>query len=117
MKKCNSIDKYQQIQALGGVGHPNLLSPKRVYLFPMCSTLSLRVEFLLKTDGGYLKDSGVTTNWKILGISFATTPIVHLHQSPPSPTSGDQEPSIANPVTPVRLSALTYEDAPTRARR
>jgi len=83
----------------------------------MCSTLSLRVEFLLKIDGGYIKDLGVTTNWKPLGIPFATTPIVHLHQSLPSPTSGDQEPPIANPVTPARLSALTYEDAPTPARR
>jgi len=30
---------------------------------------------------------GVTKPWQTLGISFAMTPLVHLHQSPPSPIS------------------------------
>jgi len=29
--------------------------------------MSLRVEFLLKTDSGYPKDTGVRTHWKTLG--------------------------------------------------
>ena len=51
-------------------------------------TLS-RVEFLLKTDSGYPKDTGVNKPWQPLGIPFAITPIGQLHQSPPSPIPGD----------------------------
>jgi len=32
---------------------------------------SLRVEFLLKTDSGYPKDTGVNKPWQLLGIPFA----------------------------------------------
>ena len=49
----------------------------------------VRVEFLLKTDSGYPKDTGVNKPWPPLGISFAITPIGQLHQSPPSPIPGD----------------------------
>jgi len=35
----------------------------------------LRVEFLLKTDSGYFKDTGVNKPWQPLGIPFAITPI------------------------------------------
>ena len=49
------------------------------------SDISLRVEFLLKTDSGYSKEMGVNTPWQTLGIPFAITPLGHLHQSPPSP--------------------------------
>jgi len=35
----------------------------------------LRVEFLLKTDSGYPKDTGVNKPWQPLGIPFAITPI------------------------------------------
>jgi len=49
----------------------------------------LRVEFLLKTDGGYPKDTGVNKPWQPLGIPFAITSIGQLHQSPPSPIPGD----------------------------
>ena len=49
----------------------------------------LRVEFLLKTDSGYPKDTGVNKPWQPLGIPFARTPIGQLHQSPPSPIPGD----------------------------
>jgi len=49
----------------------------------------LRVEFLLKTDSGYPKDTGVNKPWQPLGIPFAITPIGQLHQSPPSPIPGD----------------------------
>ena len=49
----------------------------------------LRVEFLLKTDSGYPKDTGVNKPWQPLGIPFAITPIGRLHQSPPSPIPGD----------------------------
>jgi len=48
----------------------------------------LRVEFLLKTDSGYPKDTGVKKPWQPLGIPFAITPIGQLHQSPPSPIQG-----------------------------
>ena len=44
-----------------------------------------RVEFLLKTDSGYPKDTGVKKPWQPLRIPFAITPIGQLHQSPPSP--------------------------------
>ena len=52
---------------------------------------TLRVEFLLKTDRGYPKDSdtGVNKPWQPLGIPSAITPIGQLHQSPPSPIPGD----------------------------
>ena len=49
----------------------------------------LRVEFLLKTDSGYPKDTGVNKPWQPMGIPFAITPIGQLHQSPPSPIPGD----------------------------
>jgi len=39
----------------------------------------LRVEFLLKTDSGYPKDTGVNKPWQPLGIPFAITPIGQLH--------------------------------------
>ena len=55
------------------------------YIFHIC----LRVEFLLKTDGGYLKDTGVNKPWQPLTIPSAITPIGQLHQSPPSPIPGD----------------------------
>ena len=55
-----------------------------------CACLfSLKVEFLLKTDSGYPKDTGVNKPWQPLGIPFAITPIGQLHQSPPSPIPGD----------------------------
>jgi len=50
----------------------------------------LRVEFLLKTDSGYPKDTGVNKRWQPLGIPSAITPIGQLHQSPPSPIPGDR---------------------------
>ena len=50
---------------------------------------ALRVEFLLKTDSGYLKDTGVNKPWQPLRIPFAITPNGQLHQSPPSPIPGD----------------------------
>ena len=49
----------------------------------------LRVEFLLETDSGYPKDTGVNKPWQPLGIPFAIAPIGQLHQSPPSPIPGD----------------------------
>ena len=49
----------------------------------------LRVEFLLKTDSGYPKNTGVNKPWQPLGIPFTITPIGQLHQSPPSPIPGD----------------------------
>jgi len=49
----------------------------------------MRVEFLLKTDSGYPKDTGVNKPWQPLGIPSAITPIGQLHQSPPSPIPGD----------------------------
>jgi len=42
-------------------------------------TPPLRVEFLLKTDNGYPKDTGVNKPWQPLGIPSATTPIGQLH--------------------------------------
>jgi len=51
----------------------------------------VRVEFLLKTDSGYPKDTGVNKPWQPLGIPFAITPISQLHQSLPSPIPGDLE--------------------------
>ena len=51
----------------------------------------LRVEFLLKTDSWYLKDTGVNKPWQPLGIPFAITQIGQLHKSPlgPSPIPRD----------------------------
>ena len=49
----------------------------------------LRVEFLLKTDSRYPKDTGVNKPWQPLGIPFAITLIGQLHESPPSPIPGD----------------------------
>ena len=51
--------------------------------------LLLRVEFLLKTDSGYPKDTGVNKPWQPLGIPSAITPIGQLDQSPPLPIPGD----------------------------
>ena len=48
-----------------------------------------RVEFLLKTDSGYPKDTGVNKPWQLLGIPFAIIPISQFYQSPPSPIPGD----------------------------
>jgi len=48
---------------------------KKQFFFP------LRVEFLLKTDSGYPKDTGVNKPWQPLRIPFAITPIGQLHQS------------------------------------
>ena len=56
----------------------------------MFNQQTVRVEFLLKTDSGYPKDTGVNKPWQPLGIPFATTPIGQLHQSPPSPIPGDR---------------------------
>ena len=53
-----------------------------------CS-VALRVEFSLKTDGGYPKDTGVNKPWQPLEIPSAITPFGQLHQSPPSPIPGD----------------------------
>jgi len=51
--------------------------------------MALRVEFLLKTDSGYPKDTAVNKPWQPLGIPSAITPIGQLHQSPPSPIPRD----------------------------
>ena len=56
-------------------------------LFPF--VFPLRIEFLLKTDSGYPKHTGVNKPWQPLRIPFAVTPIGQLHQSPPSPIPGD----------------------------
>ena len=53
------------------------------------SHVPLRVDFLLKTDSGYPKDTGVNKPWQPLGIPSAITPIGQLHQFPPSPIPGD----------------------------
>jgi len=53
--------------------------------------LSLRVEFLLKTNSGYPKEKGeIYLPWQPLGIPSAITPLRQLHQSPPSPIPGDR---------------------------
>ena len=49
----------------------------------------LRVGFLLKTDSGYPKDTGVNKPWQPLGFTFTIAPIGQFHQSPPSPIPGD----------------------------
>ena len=46
--------------------------------------MRLRVEFLLKTDSGYLKDTGVKIPWQPLGIPFAITPIGQRNLLPQS---------------------------------
>jgi len=51
--------------------------------------ICLRVEFLLKPDSGYPKDTGVNKPWQPLGIPFAITLISQIHQSLPSPIPGD----------------------------
>ena len=58
---------------------------KVVFLGEMCVYGALRVEFLLKTDSVYPKDTGENKPWQPLGIPSAITPIGQLHQSPPSP--------------------------------
>jgi len=55
----------------------------------LCLFVCLRVEFLLKTDSGYPKDTGVNKPWQPLRIPFTIIPICQLHQSPPSPIPGD----------------------------
>jgi hypothetical protein len=50
----------------------------------------LRVEFVVETDGGYPKDTGVNKPWQPLKIPFTITPFGQLHQSPPWPIPGDQ---------------------------
>ena len=55
----------------------------------VCVYVYLRVEFLLKTDSGYPKDTGVNKPWQPLRIPFAITPIGQLNKSPPSPIPGD----------------------------
>jgi len=57
--------------------------------FNFFNDIYMRVEFLLKTDSGYPKDTGVNKPWQPLGIPSAITPIGQLHQSPPSPIPGD----------------------------
>jgi len=54
--------------------------------------IELIVEFLLKTDSGYLRDAGVLfhSRWQALGVPFAPTPIGQLRQSPTSPVLGDR---------------------------
>ena len=54
-----------------------------------CRHKHLRVEFLLKTDSGYPKDTGVNKPWQPIGIPSAIAPLGQLHQSPPSPIPGD----------------------------
>jgi len=58
-----------------------------IVVFFVCPPL--RVEFLLNTDSGYPKDTGVHKTWQPLGIPSAIIPIGQLHQSPPSPIPGD----------------------------
>jgi hypothetical protein len=48
-----------------------------------------REDFLLKTDSGYPKETGVNQPWQPLRIPSAITQIGQLHQSPPSPIPGD----------------------------
>jgi len=57
----------------------------------MCASshIRLRVEFLLKINSGYPKDTGVIKPWQSLRIPSAITLIGQLHQSPPSPIPGD----------------------------
>jgi len=50
---------------------------------------ALRVKFLLKTDSGYPKDTGVKKPWQPLRIPSAITHIGQLYQSPPSPIQGN----------------------------
>jgi hypothetical protein len=70
-----------------GAGRGQL--PARSKIFDNPLFVCLRVEFLLKTDSGYPKDTGVNKPWQPLRIPFAITPIGQLHQSPPSPIPGD----------------------------
>ena len=62
---------------------------QRIRKFGKISNFHLRVEFLLKTDSGYPKDTGVNKPWQPLGIPSAITPIGQFYQSPPSPIPGD----------------------------
>ena len=57
----------------------------------VCEFVCFRVDFLLKTDSWYLKDTGVNEPWQPLGIPFAITQIGQLHKSPlgPSPIPRD----------------------------
>jgi len=64
--------------------------------------LSLRVEFLLKTDSGYLKDAGVTTFRQTLGIPSAMTPVSVPHHSPPFSLSGGEPPTLSHTVGRLR---------------
>ena len=58
-------------------------------LEPGASRLPWEQSFLLKTDSGYPKDTGVNKTWQPLRIPSAITSIGQLHQSPPSPIPGD----------------------------
>ena len=89
-------------------------------------TLPLRVEFLLKTDSGYPKDTGVNRPWQTLRISFAITPIGQLHQSPPSPIPGDflsfflpirHDPTNWSVSTNPRASAVLSRDISSKCER
>ena len=56
--------------------------------FPALDSFEIRF-FLLKTDSGYPKDTGVNKPWQPLRIPSAVTPIGQIHRSPPSPIPGD----------------------------
>ena len=60
-----------------------------MYIVYMWFFFPLRVEFLLKTDSGYPKDTGVNEPWQPLGIPFGITPIGQLYKSLPSPIPED----------------------------
>jgi len=61
-----------------GAGSPNLV----LRGFHNLRLISLREEFLLKTDSGYPKDTGLNKPWQPLGIPSAITLISQFHQSP-----------------------------------
>jgi len=53
-----------------------------LFFFQVIVLICLRVEFLLKTDSGYPKDTGQNKPWQPLGIPFAITPIGQLTEIP-----------------------------------
>jgi len=61
----------------------------------------MRVEFLLKTDSGYPKDTGVTWFTKVNPGNLHFNTYRSAHQSPPSPVEGDlgRGPSHQSPLT------------------
>jgi len=88
-KQCNISRKNWIHRSKYKVNYyPGCVMFKHVACFWICV---LRVEFLLKTDGGYPRDAGVFSHsrWQTLGVPSALTPIGQLHQSPPSPVPGD----------------------------